>query len=157
MIYICKRLLVIMTALLAITIKAQAKNVVIETTFGERMVCQFSENPKLSPDKEFVLLATTRLTVQYRAKDISKVYIADRETSDVDASTIKGGIVVEEDIVQIKGLNANEPTSIYALAGKIQKTYHASQDGELTILLSELKAGIYIIKTNKQSIKVTKR
>ncbi|MBR1880716.1 MAG: InlB B-repeat-containing protein [Prevotella sp.] len=74
-----------------------------------------------------------------------------------NASASKGTVKTGQDCLYLSGLQPNEHVSIYNLAGELQMAYQASADGDLTITLSTLTQGIYIIKTNHQTFKVTRK
>ena len=57
----------------------------------------------------------------------------------------------------MSGLAAYEIVKLYNVGGKLLSTWRAASSGELIIKLSDLKQGIYIIKANQQSLKVTRK
>ena len=61
------------------------------------------------------------------------------------------------DYIHLSGLQPNETVSVCNLAGKILQSHQANSDGELTITFSTLGKGVYIIKSNRQTFKVTRK
>ena len=55
------------------------------------------------------------------------------------------------------GLQPNEKVSVYGFSGELIFSRLASLEGKLTISTSELTQGAYIIKTNRQTIKITRK
>ena len=61
------------------------------------------------------------------------------------------------DYIHLSGLQPNETVPVCNLAGKILQSHQANSDGELTITFSTLGKGVYIIKSNRQTFKVTRK
>lgn len=137
---------------------AQEKYVVVETTFNERIICQFAENPKLTHENEYVVLSTTRAEIRYRTKEISKVYVYDSDKTGIDG-VIKeqGRMKVDGDIIIFRDFPPSEYVRIFTVDGLETGTYRVGSDGLLSIDLSELSKGVNIIKTKYQSFKIIKK
>lgn len=134
------------------------KGLVIETAKGERVEFALTENPKLTYDGNTVTLTTTTVSVDYSATDIIKVVVADVSSTSVDAVEVRDGkIQLLNDEVRMSGLSAGETVCLYNVSGTLLSTWQTTNYGELTITLSDLSRGIYIIKANHQSFKVTKK
>ncbi len=137
---------------------AQTKHVVLETTFGERMICQFSENPKLVHNDKTVTLTTTRVTITYQASEITKVYIDGDSSSGISGTSVeKGKLTLSDDAIYLSGLSASEQVRVYTTNGKLISSHKTTENGDLILSLSNLPKGLYIIKTKNQSFKITRK
>lgn len=131
---------------------------VVETTFSERIICQFSENPKLTHENEYVVLSTTRAEIRYRTKEINKVYVYNSDKTGIDGVLKEQGKMrVNRDNITFQGFSPLEFVKVFNVDGIEIGTYHVGTDGQLRINLSELNKGINIIKTKNQSLKVIKK
>jgi hypothetical protein len=62
-----------------------------------------------------------------------------------------------KEYVFLSGLQSGETVRVFSISGEQVISLQASADGELTLSLAALTQGIYIIKTNRQAIKVTRK
>lgn len=143
-------------------IKAEAqssvKGIVIEMAGGKRTEYALTETPKLTYNDNTVTLITTKGSVEFTATDIVKVVLTDIRATSIDAvETEQRSFQLSNDEVRMSGLAADEIVKLYNVGGKLLSTWRAASSGELIIKLSDLKQGIYIIKANQQSLKVTRK
>ena len=157
-----RTILVALVLLGFITAKADAqgtvKGVVIETAGGQRTEYALTEAPRLTYDGNTVTLTTTKVSVDYTTSNILKVMLTDISSTGInDVESSLGNILLSNDEVRMSGLAADESVTLYNTNGMLLSTWKATSTGELTINLSDLSRGIYIIKTNHQSFKVTRK
>lgn len=69
----------------------------------------------------------------------------------------QGRVNTGQDYIYISCLLPDENVTIFNLTGEKQLSLQASKEGDLTISLAKLVKGVYIIKTNRQTFKITKR
>lgn len=132
--------------------------VVIEIDGGEQTEYVLTENPKLSFDGKTIILTTTKVRIEYSATDIIKVALKDISTTDIEVvEERQRQVQLLNDEVSMNGLVAHETVQLYNMSGILLSTWQASSNGDLTITLSDLQRGIYIIKANHQSFKVTRK
>ncbi len=144
----------------AASVKAQStvKGIVIETAGGQRTEYALTETPELTYDGNTVTLTTKNVSVNYTATQIVKVELTDiHETSIEAVKKEKGQLVVLADQILLSGLSANEKVQLYNESGILRSSWKVASNGKLTISLSDLSRGMYIIKTNHQSFKVTRK
>lgn len=138
--------------------QSTVKGIVIETATGERTEYALTETPKLTYDGNTVTLTTTKVSVDFTATDIVKVVLTDISATGIDAAeTMQGKVLLSNDEVRMSGLVAHETVQLYNIGGVLLSTWQASNNGDLTITLSDLQRGVYIIKANHQSFKVTRK
>ena len=144
----------------AVSAEAQStvKGIVIETATGERTEYALTETPKLTYDGNTVTLTTTKVCVDFTATDIVKVVLTDISATDInDVESKPEQVQLLNEEVRMSGLSAGETVSIYNVSGTLISTCQASSNGDLTITLSDLQRGVYIIKANHQSFKVMRK
>ena len=138
--------------------QSTVKGVVIETAGGQRTEYALTEAPRLTYDGNTVTLTTTKVSVDYTTSNILKVMLTDISSTGInDVESSLGNILLSNDEVRMSGLAADESVTLYNTNGMLLSTWKATSTGELTINLSDLSRGIYIIKTNHQSFKVTRK
>ena len=92
---------------------------------------------------------------RYNLADIRKITCAETE----GIAEASGGRVClspnpVHDVVMLSNLNGNETIQIFALDGRLMKSVEASE-GQL-IDISELPIGLYLVKTESQTLKMIK-
>ena len=154
-----KRLkLLMLTIAFSSSLLAQEKYVVVETTYDERIVCQFAENPKLTHENEYVVLTTTRAEIRYRTNEIKKVYVYDSDKTGIDGVVKEQGkMKIQGDALYLQGFSPLEQVGVFTVEGMEIGKYRTDIDGQLCIALSELSKGVNIIKTKNQSFKIIRK
>lgn len=138
--------------------QSTVKGIVIETAGGERTEYALTETPKLTYDGNTVTLTTTKVSVDFTATDIVKVVLTDISATGIEiVEESQGQVKLLNEEVRMSGLSAAETVRIYNVNGTLLSTWQATRNGELTITLSDLQKGVYIINANHQSFKVTRK
>ena len=138
--------------------QSQADCVVVETTGGERMDYLLSDLPRITQSADVVTLTTTNTTVELSAESISKVYLAAGSPTAVqEVKSPVGDVQLKESQLFLSGYQSGGRVSLYHADGQLLQHKSVSDDGTLTLSLEQLPSGIYIVKTNHQSIKIIKK
>ena len=150
-----RKLLLVAGFILCISITyAQNHVVVLRTTSGQKVAYGFEESPKLIHKNDIVILKTNKVEVEYKTKEIAKVYVDAVSTKVEEFHFNKGTGCFVDDGFMLSGFKPHEKVQIYTLRGNLVKSYLISSDGRLLIYFSSLPIGSYIIKTNYQSFKI---
>lgn len=130
---------------------------VVETTNGKRMEYLLSDLPRIIYDDSMVTLSTNSTIVEFHPEEILKIYLTESTTAINDCKSPDGSISLSHNQVLLSGFSANESVTIFCVDGHQLWRGIIHDNGCLTITLDQLSKGIYIIKTNHQSIKITKK
>ena len=133
--------------------------IIVELANGQKVEYKLSDNPKFVFDGQTITLTADGVQVEYTPSELAKVMTGDVEgaTGIVETEKQSGDIKVEDGFVRLKGFSAGEAVHVYSVSGTQMASYQISSDGSLVIPVSALPSGISIIKTNQQTIKITKR
>lgn len=143
-----------------VELRAQSSSalcVVVETTNGERLEYLLSDLPRIIYEDSMVTLTTNTTIVEFRPDDILKIYLSESTTAINDCKSSDGSFSICHDQVLLSGFTANEIVTLYSADGHQLWCRTIHNNGCLTISLNQLSTGLYIIKTNHQSIKMTKK
>ena len=153
------RLLLLFMLLLPQWASAQEayKCVVVETMDGERMEYLLSDNPRIVHHDGLVTLATNSVNVDFPTSNVLKVYLSDTATRISHAKKAEGEICLQENAVLLKEFSANESVHFYSSDGRLLWKQVTDSNGRLTVSLSSLQQGIYILKTNHQTLKISRK
>lgn len=133
--------------------------IIVELANGQKVEYKLSDNPKFVFDGQTITLTADGVKVEYIPSELAKVMTGDVEgaTGIVETEKQSGDIKVEDGFVRLKGFSAGEAVHVYSVSGTQMASYQISSDGSLVIPVSALPSGISIIKTNQQTIKITRK
>lgn len=131
--------------------------VIVGTTDGERMEYLLSDSPRIVHQDAMVMHTTNIVSVEFQSSKVSKVYLSTTTNAIEKINATEGKIHLEQGAVILKGFGVNEPVAFYETDGNQLWQQKTDNDGQLIFYLSSLPQGIYVIKTNHQSIKIIKK
>ncbi len=133
--------------------------IIVELANGQKVEYRLADNPKFVFDGQTITLTADGVQVEYTPSELAKVMTGDVEgaTGIVETEKQSGDIKVEDGFVRLKGFSAGEAVHVYSVSGTQMASYQISSDGSLVIPVSALPSGISIIKTNQQTIKITRK
>ncbi len=133
--------------------------IIVELSSGTKVEYRLSNNPKFVFDGQTITLTADGVKVEYTPSELAKVTTGEVEgaTGIVETEKQSGDIKVEDGFVRLKGFSAGEAVHVYSVSGTQMASYQISSDGSLLIPVSALPSGISIIKTNQQTIKITRK
>jgi hypothetical protein len=122
-----------------------------------------SEKPELTMENGVFTLTTTTTTATYNAAEVLKFTLGDIDgnpvADGVDAIDAKAEPNVDRhgDRLYFTDCKPNSPIRIYGVGGQLVDTQWTDEDGRAELSLSGLKAGVYILKSDDITFKITKR
>lgn len=137
----------------------KAPGIIVDLANGQKIEYRLTDNPKFVYDGQTITLTADGVRVEYMPTELLKVTTGEVQvlTGIRELETQQGNIDVAAGFVRLTGFTNGEAVRIYSVGGSLKATYHTSADGSLVIPISALPSGISIIKTNEQTIKITKR
>jgi hypothetical protein len=144
--------------LLGLTAMAQTGQncVVVETTAGQRMTFLLSDQPRIVHGNAAVTLTTDKTSMEFQTNEVAKVYLTLSNAIE-EVKTTSGSIQLSGDRVSLTGFAPRETVRLFTADGKLLMQQSADDKGNLVVALGQLRTGIYILKTNHQSVKITKK
>ena len=134
--------------------------VVVENTDGKKVRYLLEENPRFYLRGQTVTVTTTKLTIDYQAEAIARVYLENNAT-DIDVSQLpalkEGSLNVVAGRIVITGLEAGETATVYQLTGTPVATAKADQEGRIVISIDDTPGKVSIVKTKHQSFKIIRK
>lgn len=128
---------------------------------GEVHSYDLDERPEVTLGKPIFTLTTKNQTVEYDAANILRFTLEDETVVDVTTNVAMlekaGNIKFKTGTLHITGCAHNSLVRIYDITGKLVQSAQTDGDGKLCLSLSSLRAGVYIISTEKTTIKIQKR
>ena len=133
--------------------------IIVELANGQKVEYRLADNPKFVFDGQTIKLTAESVAVEYTPSELAKVTTGEVEgaTGIEELETKLGDIKVEAGFARLSGFTAGEAVKIYSIGGSLVATHYVESDGSLVIPISSLPSGISIIKTNQQTIKITRK
>ncbi len=135
------------------------KFAVLELKTGGTVVHYLSDKPKLKHNNNTITYYTDDTSVEYKTKEVSKMYFTNNESTSIlnIVKSTQSNISIINDFVLLNGFAPYESVEIYSVDGHKYHSYNINPDGSLYIDISSFYKGIYVVKSNFQSIKIIKR
>ena len=133
--------------------------IIVELSSGTKVEYRLSNNPKFVFDGQTITLTADGVKVEYTPSELAKVTTGEVEnaTGIEELRSQQVDIKVEAGFVRLNGFGAGETVRVYSVGGNLMGTHYVESDGSLVIPIFSLPSGISIIKTNQQTIKITRK
>ena len=133
--------------------------IIVELANGQKVEYRLADNPKFVFDGQTIKLTAEGVAVEYTPSELAKVTTGEVEnaTGIEELRSQQVDIKVEAGFVRLNGFGAGEEVRVYSVGGNLVATHYVESDGSLVIPISSLPSGISIIKTNQQTIKITRK
>ena len=153
------RLLLSLLGAVFLTVPVFGQNyLTIQQKDGQEFSFRFEDKPVITYTATDLLLKTAKTDVQYPLETLSKL------TFTVDATGVNA---VNDDIrkptyfmndyeISITDAKAGSTVSVIAPDGKVIGTYKTDPDGNVTISIEDLPAGLFFINSENLTFKVLK-
>ena len=97
-------------------------------------------------------------SASFNLSDIIRFTYAGKDASGIDEMTVNPTeISMEEGVLVISQMKANSTVNVYSMDGKLVRQLTAQRAGTYRLSLSSLPAGVYIVKADNITYKITKR
>lgn len=136
-----------------------ASNVlVIHLTNGmtERFVL-LEEQPTINFSGNKIIVSTSTTDYEYAMAAVNYFNYESQGTTAIEETVTPGGMNFMGDHIDLSGLPAGSDVCIYGVGGQLYLKTVADADGNATIDLTSLLRGVYIVKANNISTKITKK
>ena len=106
-----------------------------------------------------LVLSTANIVVEYPLSAISKFTFTETETSvsGVETDVIAPVLELKDNTVYISGAKPKQTISLIGTDGKIVSTFKTDANGYVTFSIVALPEGIYIVKSETLTCKISKR
>lgn len=124
---------------------------------GSKVSYNLDEQPKTTFTTEYLVITTTTKTINYPLSQILR-YTYEGGSLSVHNIEVKGiSVTQKEDEIIVDGLPAGKSATIFAVDGKQLLSKRSDGSNHITLSLSKLPSGVYIVKAEAVTYKITKR
>ena len=135
------------------------EGVIAELSTGENLFFYLTDHPQFMYDGKTITLTSDIIKLEYKPTELAKVMIGNYSqiNNSIEQVTFNSDIKVTNGVIQFYGFQSNEDVRIFSSSGYLLGVYHISESGQLEIPFFNLPKGVSIIRTNRQSIKISKQ
>lgn len=121
---------------------------------------KLTDKPKVSFTVTQLEISGLNIALLY--DQVTAINFVDAESTGIDHVAATEGkipqiIFLNSSMLQLSGISKGTIVKMYSLEGKMVSQDTASNDGIITISLSQLPKGAYIVRTNQKSFKIIKK
>lgn len=136
----------------------EVETLIILMKNGSENAFFLKDNPKVTFEGTSLKVSAATGDVSFALVDVMRFTYAKKSTSGISEQVENPtGVSFEGDVLVISQLKANTTASIYALDGKLIRQLKPQRAGTYRISLSELPSGLYLVKADNVTYKITKR
>ena len=136
----------------------EVETLIILMKNGSENAFFLKDKPKVTFEGTSLKVSAATGDVSFALADVMRFTYAKKSTSGISEQVENPtGVSFEGDVLVISHLKANTTASIYALDGKLIRQLKPQRAGTYRISLSELPSGLYLVKADNVTYKITKR
>lgn len=153
-----KKFILILIAFSAAFISAKADSQALNLQMKDGTVHSFllSEMPVITMENNQLIVTSSNTTAVYDLYSVS-MYAYGEPSSGINQTTIESKFTRLGDNIIFNGIDNAEKVRIYSVNGTIINANKEASGNNVIVSLSEIPAGIYIVKANNITVKITKR
>lgn len=152
-----KYLLTTALFLASITAFAEQYVFVVWTDAGEQISYPLSDKPKVTQNDDVLVVTTTDTSVEYPKSDVEKFTLAFQTVTNVEEIEINSSIRHTRECIEMANCRAGSIVTMYSTSGQLIRSYTVADDGTLSIDISALESGIYILSNENITYKLLKQ
>lgn len=137
---------------------ALADDIVLQIwqTDGQVMSINLADEPKTTYTDGNLVITTTKTTITYPLEEVKKyTYMSTNGITQPEGLTAR--FSQDGESITFSGLERDTEISVYSTAGQIVQKVKANGKDKTTVSVSDLPTGVYVVKVNAITYKITKQ
>ena len=155
-----KKLLFLLILLLALPIGMLADNqntLIVKTKDGAQTTFVLQDKPRVTFEGTDLKVVSEKETVAFALADVLRFEYVKKDALGIDEDVVDPtGVSYQGGVLVISQLRQGASVAVYALDGKLLRQLTASHSGTYRLNLSELPTGLYLVKADNVTYKITK-
>ena len=136
----------------------EVETLIVQMKNGSESAFFLKDKPKVTFEGTNLKVSATTGNVSFALADVLRFTYAKRSSTGISEQVVDPTeVTYENDVLVISQLQADAVVSIYALDGKLIRQLKPQRTGTYRITLSELPLGLYLVKADNVTYKITKR
>ena len=155
-----KKLLFLLLLLLALPIGMLADNqntLIVKTKDGAQTTFVLQDKPRVTFEGTDLKVVSEKETVAFALADVLRFEYVKKDALGIDEDVVDPtGVSYQGGVLVISQLRQGASVAVYTLDGKLLRQLTASHSGTYRLNLSELPTGLYLVKADNVTYKITK-
>ena len=155
-----KKLLFLLLLLLALPIGMLADNqntLIVKTKDGAQTTFVLQDKPRVTFEGTDLKVVSDKETVAFALADVLRFEYVKKDALGIDEDVVDPtGVSYQGGVLVISQLRQGASVGVYTLDGKLLRQLTASHSGTYRLNLSELPTGLYLVKADNVTYKITK-
>ena len=156
-----KRLQLLLLLLLALPMGMLADNLntlVVTMKNGAETAFFLKDKPNVTFEGTNLKVVSEKTTTSFALADVLRFTYVKRDPSGINEQIVDPTEISYEDgVLVISQIKAGSSVGVYALDGKLVRQLKAQRSGTYRLSLSELPTGLYLVKADNITYKITKQ
>jgi hypothetical protein len=123
---------------------------------GKVLNISLNEEPRTTYSDGQLIITTTKTTVTFPLEEVVKYTYTDA-TGISSPEAVGSEFSSDGESITFTGLKSNTPVYLYTVAGQLVKTVTATGQSKTVVSVSKFPVGVYVVKANGVTFKITKR
>ena len=123
---------------------------------GKVMSINLNEQPVTTYSDGQLIIKTTKTTVTFPLEQVVKYTYTDA-TGISTPSAMGSQFSADGESITFTGLKPNTPVYLYTVAGQLLKTVTSTGQSKTVVSVSRFPVGVYVVKANGVTFKITKQ
>lgn len=153
-------ILLLLTTLLPTVAKANGRLLQIWQADGKIVTINLNEEPRTTYVNGNLVITTMKATITYPLEQVRKyTYVEEEPSSEGDGvpDGIKSILSDDGETLTFKGLKPNTEVLLYSASGQLMRKFKPANSNPVAVSVTQLPTGVYIVKANGVTYKITKR
>ena len=152
-----RKLLLLMT-LVFVSTMAKAEDMVLQIwqSDGQIVTINLNDEPKTTYVDGNLVITTTKTTITYPLEKVKRyTYVS---TEGINAPQAMKAVFSEDgETLTFTGLKPNTTIYLYNVAGQLLRKFDTAQRSKAIVSVAGFPVGVYVVKANDVTYKITKR
>ncbi len=147
----------ILTAMTAVPMLAETSYVTVNLTNGSKRSYLLADSPNFSYLGNMFRVSGVART-GFPIEEVESYHFTEGDYTDspvLESNEVRI-VYTDNNNVKVEGLQPNTPVALYTTEGALIQTINATEDGVAELALPQAE-GVYVLKTNSQSVKLIKK
>lgn len=152
-----KRFVFLLALTTSVAVQADDRVLQVWHTDGQIVNISLNEEPVTTYSDGNLVIKTTKNTISYPLEKIKKytyTTVADGITA---PRTMKAAFSKDGETLTFTDVRPNTKIVLYNVAGQLLRVIDSGKDGKATVSISGFPVGVYVVKANGGTYKITKR
>ena len=152
-----KVLLLAVLCLCSSAIKADDMVLHVWLADGQTMSINLSEEPRTTYSDGNLVIMTTKTTVTFPLEKVKKFSYRDASNGISQPNVVKAAFSADGETLSFSDLKSGTTILLYNVAGQLLRSVNPDSENRAVVSVSQLPTGVYVVKMNDATYKITKR